>query len=257
MQPLVSIITINYNNAAGLKATVDSVIAQEFRDFEFVIIDGGSSDGSLAIIEENKSHFKHWVSEPDGGIFAAQNKGIAAAKGEYLLFLNSGDCLNGTQALGDFVKAPQFKGDIIYGDYKYETGGKSYPDELTPLFFFKSSLPHQSTLFKSSVFEQMGNYDTSLRIAADRAFYIKCFLSNKFSFSHVPQALSFFDLSGVSNDPSFAAKKEAEDTQVLKQYFGIYYEDYQTLMALHAALSAAKRNTPQGILKRIKRRLFK
>ncbi|NQX78901.1 glycosyltransferase, partial [Gilvibacter sp.] len=58
MQPLVSIITINYNNAAGLKATVDSVIAQEFRDFEFVIIDGGSSDGSLAIIEENKSHFK-------------------------------------------------------------------------------------------------------------------------------------------------------------------------------------------------------
>jgi glycosyltransferase involved in cell wall biosynthesis len=257
MQPLVSIITINYNNANGLKATVESVIDQVFRDFEFLIIDGGSTDESQAIIDTHKDHFSYWVSEPDGGIFEAQNKGITAAKGQYLLFLNSGDSLNGPNALGNFVNAPEFSGDIIYGDYKYETGGKTYPDNLTPLFFFKSSLPHQSTLFKRIVFEQQGHYDTSLRIAADRAYYIKCFLANKYQFSHVPQALSFFDLSGVSNDPSFAARKNEEDTRVLKQYFGIYYDDYVKLIELNTALSAAKRNTPKGILKRIKRRLFK
>ena len=87
------IITINYNDAAGLKKTIDSVINQTYTEFEYIIIDGGSSDSSLQIIKENANQINYWVSETDKGIYNAMNKGIEAAKGEYLLFLNSGDYL--------------------------------------------------------------------------------------------------------------------------------------------------------------------
>ncbi len=252
--PLLSIITINYNDKLGLEKTIQSVKNQSYTNYEFVIIDGGSTDGSKAVILDNKTLFSHWVSEPDTGIFNAQNKGIQAAKGDYVLFLNSGDVLNGDRVLHEFINAPQFSGDIIYGDYAYANGGKQYPDKLTPLFFFKSSLPHQSTFFKTSVFKAMGLQDESLQIAADRAFYMKCYFSDQFEFSHVPVALTLFDLTGVSNDPAFRAKKEVEDTQILKQYFGKYYPDYNQLMQLNADLSAAKRNTIGGVIKRIKNR---
>ena len=86
-----SIITINYNNREGLKKTINSVINQTFRDFEYILIDGGSEDGSKEIILQHEAQFSYWRSEKDHGIYNAMNKGILAAKGDYLLFLNSGD----------------------------------------------------------------------------------------------------------------------------------------------------------------------
>src|SRR5215213_3812369 len=91
--PQFSIISINLNNAEGLQKTFDSVFNQTFTDFEYIIIDGGSSDGSEEIIKENADKFSYWVSEKDDGIYDAMNKGIAKATGDYLLFLNSGDHL--------------------------------------------------------------------------------------------------------------------------------------------------------------------
>ena len=88
----VSVITISYNNAEGLRRTIESVVAQNYSDYEYIIIDGGSTDNSLQIIESYASHISYWVSEPDKGVYNAMNKGIAQAKGEYLHFLNSGDC---------------------------------------------------------------------------------------------------------------------------------------------------------------------
>ncbi len=96
---LLSIITINYNDKFGLERTIKSVQEQTFTNFEHIIIDGGSTDGSKEVIEANKNSFSYWVSEPDKGIYNAMNKGIKEAKGEYLFFLNSGDHLNGQNAL--------------------------------------------------------------------------------------------------------------------------------------------------------------
>ena len=93
MNNKLSIITINYNNLEGLKRTVESVINQTSKEFEYIVIDGGSNDGSGAYIESKSEHIDYWVSEPDKGIYNAMNKGIAKASGEYLLFLNSGDHL--------------------------------------------------------------------------------------------------------------------------------------------------------------------
>ena len=86
-----SIITVNLNNLEGLKKTYESVVCQTFTDYEWLVIDGGSTDGSREFIEEHQDKFAYWCSEPDKGIYNAMNKGIVRAKGEYLNFMNSGD----------------------------------------------------------------------------------------------------------------------------------------------------------------------
>ena len=87
-----SIITINYNHIEGLKRTIDSVISQTSSNYEYIIIDGGSTDGSVNIIKEYKEHLVYWISEKDNGVYHAMNKGVAQAQGDYCIFMNSGDC---------------------------------------------------------------------------------------------------------------------------------------------------------------------
>jgi glycosyltransferase involved in cell wall biosynthesis len=251
----ISIITINYNNLAGLEKTVASVVEQAYSNFEYVIIDGDSTDGSCQFLEKHKEKFSYLVSEPDTGIYNAMNKGIKVSKGEYLLFLNSGDVLNGVTALSDFVNNPLFSGDIIYGDYQFKKGKKIYPDILSPLFFIKSSLPHQSTFFKSSIFDTMGFYNESYKISADRAFYIDCFLSGKFKFTHIQYFLSIYDLNGLSNSVEYNTLKKEEDLAVFKKYYGIFFQDYLKYLELEKKLSRIRKLTLSGVLKRIKNKI--
>jgi glycosyltransferase involved in cell wall biosynthesis len=257
MQTLLSIITINYNDALGLEKTIQSVISQAYQAVDYLVVDGGSTDGSKDVIDKWTTHIDYQISESDTGIYNAMNKGIKAAKGDYLLFLNSGDLLNGPMALHDFIHHPDFGGDIIYGDYQFEKGGKVYPDYLTPLFFVRSSLPHQSTFFKRDVFEKMGMYEEQYKIISDRAFYIKCFLSNQFVFKHVNYPLSIFDLSGVSNNTSHKEKQALENEIMFQEKYGIFYEDYKKMLVLQSHLNQAKQETLSGILKRVVNKIKK
>jgi glycosyltransferase involved in cell wall biosynthesis len=250
-----SIITINFNDVDGLHRTMKSVFVQTFTDFEYIIIDGGSDDGSLDMIKDNEKSINHWVSEDDLGIYNAMNKGIKVATGEFLLFLNSGDVLTGSRSLEEFIGHPAFEGDIIYGDYKFENGEKVYPDTLYPAYFMKTSLPHQSTLFRKSVFEGMGLYDEKYKIGADRAFYIKCYLSGKFKFRHVKYFLTFFDLSGLSNDLKFIAEKKKEDERILMEIYGSKYEQYKQELEEEIKRNSVPKYSYRGIVKRIIKRI--
>lgn len=254
-KPKLSIITINFNDKIGLKKTMQSVFDQTFRDFEYIIIDGGSTDGSRDLIEQSSQCLAYWVSEQDKGVFHAQNKGVMVANGEYVLFLNGGDVLNGNTALEDFISHENFDGDIIYGDYKFEEGEKIYPDELTSYYFMKTSLPHQSTLFKKQVFEKMGQFDEKYKFGADRAFFIKCFMDGSIKFQHIKYPLTVFDLQGLSNDPKLLSEKRAEDEAIFEECFGPHYKELVAQREADAMLSRAKRNSLKGIIKRIKRRL--
>lgn len=257
MKPFISIITINYNNLEGLEKTIQSVISQTFKDFEYVVIDGGSNDGSSAVIQKNKIAIHYSISEPDTGIYNAMNKGIKASTGAYLLFLNSGDVLNGDAALADFVSHKDFEGDIIYGDYQFEEGEKIFPDTLTPLFFIRTSLPHQSTLFKREVFEVMGLYQEHYTIVSDRAFYIKCFLSNRFVFKHIRYSLSIYDQYGLSNNPNHKEIQAFENDTMFQEQYGVFYEDYKRMSQMINQLNQANRDTVSGILKRIVNKIKK
>jgi len=251
IKPFLSIVTINYNDAVGLERTMASVLEQEFTDFEYIVIDGGSNDGSLDVLKKEEKKLAYWVSEKDSGIYNAMNKGIAAAKGQFLLFLNGGDLLTSKTALRDFISHPSFRGDIIYGDYKFEKGEKVYPDTLYPAYFMKTSLPHQSTFFRKNVFEQLGNYDESYRMGGDRDFFIKAYLSGQYEFVHVSYFLSFFNLDGISNDEAHQKQKKEEDERMFKANYGALYDDYKKQFALEQELKRAKRRTLKGILKRI------
>ncbi len=118
-----SIITVNLNNSAGLRKTIESIVKQTFKDFEYIIIDGGSTDGSAEVIKEFADKITYWVSEPDKGIYNAMNKGILHAKGEYLLFLNSGDWLADDDLLSKVFCEPR-TADIIYGHMNFVSGDK-------------------------------------------------------------------------------------------------------------------------------------
>ena len=135
----ISIITINYNDKVGLKKTIESVINQTWRDFEFIVIDGGSTDGGKEILEQNSDKIDYWVSESDNGIFNAMNKGIKVATGDYLLFLNSGDWFYSSNVISDVEKIIDGSVDIYYGNavFKFEKKDKivEYDERISFEFF--------------------------------------------------------------------------------------------------------------------------
>lgn len=207
-----SIITINLNNRKGLQRTIDSVISQTFHDFEWIVIDGGSTDGSKELLEQYANHFAYWVSEPDKGIYNAMNKGIQMANGDYSLFLNTGDYLRETAIL-DKVFSVFPGGDIIYGNLSLIYNGKEkekrlYPNNPSFYDIYQHSLPHPSTFIKTSLLKN-SPYDEQFRIAADWKFFLKMALDS-IEFHHIEIFVSCFDLQGVSSTNTKLLQEERD-----------------------------------------------
>ncbi len=227
-----SIITINLNNAEGLRKTIKSVVSQTFLDFEYIVIDGASTDGSVEVLNEFSDKITYCVSEPDKGIFNAMNKGILKSKGEYLLFMNSGDWLVDSEIITYFVE--QTKGfDIIAGDvYLYTKENvifKNTVDEVSYGHFFANSIPHAASLIKRSLFENYGLYNENYKIASDWEFFFIVLIVNQGSFRHVKKAMSFFDLTGISNKEEYIELQNNERKETLMRYFPVIYQSYKKL----------------------------
>ena len=167
-----SIITINFNNLDGLKHTVESVINQTWKEFEYIIIDGASTDGSAEYIRNMQHHFNYWASEPDKGIYNAMNKGIKVANGDYLLFLNSGDYLINPFALQKSIGV--LKSNILIAFYALILANKSVKRVSKDYFNFirKYSPPHQSTFIHKSLF-LINKYNECLEISSDYLWFVK------------------------------------------------------------------------------------
>lgn len=192
----VSIITINYNNKAGLTKTIESVISQDYSQFEFIVIDGGSTDGSVEIIKKHKKHINYWVSEPDRGIYHAMNKGIFAAKGEYCNFMNSGDYFCDSHVLTSVFQ----KGDsanIICGN-TFTTEWIKAPKSITMSFLFNQTICHQCAFIKRQLLLKY-NYDENLKIVADRKFFIQALVFENCSYKAIDVNVVNYDLSGFSS----------------------------------------------------------
>lgn len=214
-----SIITINYNNKAGLQRTIDSVICQTWRDFEWIIIDGGSTDGSKELIEKYREHFAYRCSEPDKGIYNAMNKGIAKAKGDYLQFLNSGDALHNENVLFLIFKEG-FNADILYGDLNLVSKNRIrkiiYPDHLTFPFFLCKSIGHPSSFIRTSLLKE-SNYNENYKIVSDWYKFMELYLECR-SFSHISLVIVDFDTTGISST-NHALEMEERDC-VLEELLG-------------------------------------
>lgn len=200
--PKLSIITINYNNLEGLQRTVESVIKQTSKDFEYLIIDGGSTDGGAAYIKSKSSHFDYWISEADSGIYNAMNKGIKVSNGEYLLFLNSGDVLVDDENILN-ICTKKLTGDIIAFDCFLErnnkiVGRRTHVEKPTLFYVYKRGLKHQSTFISRKLFDNNGLYDENYKIAADYEFWIRSFLKPNLDAAGLPVALTVYKLGGLS-----------------------------------------------------------
>lgn len=219
----VSIVTINLNNKDGLLKTIRSVVNQSiFNDIEYIVIDGGSTDGSLDVIEEYKDYFSYWVSEPDGGIFNAFNKALKHLTGEYVLFLNSGDYLVSDVIIEKVIK--HLDADIVYGDMILDKGKKviiltykriekqydiRYPDKIDEGFFKVSALPHQCTFIKTS-YQKEHPYSEEYTIVGDWIFFREAVMRDKVSYKHIPIIISHFEGNGISSNQELC-KKEKQD----------------------------------------------
>ena len=217
----VSVITINFNNAAGLKLTIESVINQTI-PVDYVIIDGGSTDESVQVIEQYKDRIDSWVSEPDKGIYDAMNKGIGKATGEYCLFLNSGDTLTDKHILARvFEKEPD--DDILFGDLIFDYGYglrkvEVLPEKLTISFLFQHNIWHPAAFIRRNLFNTSGNYDTGFRIAGDYEFFFRVLTRDNVSFRHIPYPVSVYDFDGISSKPENAKKIAEERSRVHHAY---------------------------------------
>jgi glycosyltransferase involved in cell wall biosynthesis len=220
---MLSIITINFNNFAGLSKTIESVLNQTFTYYEYIIIDGASTDGSTELLKKHSEKLKYWVSEPDNGIYNAMNKGIKIASGEYLLFLNSGDYLSGRDTL-EKISGYINDEDIIYGNGILETKDGKFllleiPESPGLEYFSSNSLHHPSTLIKKRLFEQYGLYNEANRIVSDWEFFIKTILLNNVLIKKIPISISVNEENGISRLKENEILLKEEINSVLKKYF--------------------------------------
>ena len=211
-----SIITVNLNNRDGLQKTIDSVVSQTFKVFEWIVIDGGSTDGSKELIEQYADHFAYWISEPDKGIYNAMNKGIKVARGEYLQFLNSGDWLLDDTALERCFRH-EFDADIVYGNLFFYEGEElklnQYPDNVSLRFFYKYSIGHNASFIRRELLQNY-YYDENLKIVSDWKFFLASALSDK-KFEKIEEIISCFDTSGISSTNGELV--DLERSKVLKE----------------------------------------
>jgi glycosyltransferase involved in cell wall biosynthesis len=201
--PRFSIITIAYNNAIGLERTIKSVINQGYKDIEFIIIDGGSNDGTLDIIKKYKENIAHWVSEKDTGIYNAMNKGLKVASGEIIAILNADDYYHSDtiqNVVNHFVKT---KADIVYGNLtKFRSiDTKEYFVEITPditIMQKRMGVFHPASFIKKEVYQEVGVFNEKYKLSADYDFILRVY-NQQYDFQYLNKSLAYFRIGGASN----------------------------------------------------------
>lgn len=225
-----SIITVNYNDAKGLERTIKSVISQNYQDFEFIIIDGGSSDGSQDIIKKYERHIDYWVSEPDGGIYQGMNKGLRQAKGDYVNFMNSGDRFHSADVLGRLFLLDT-DADIITGTHVGSPHPNIGKDGISLYTLCTGAVDHQASFIKRDV-ALRHLYDEKYKIVSDWKFFIEALIIDDCSFFYTDTIVVDVDMTGISNTSLDLNRRERE--AVLKELFPErILTDYRLLMSIH------------------------
>ena len=230
-----SIITVNYNDAKGLERTIKSVISQSYRDFEFIVIDGGSSDKSQDIIQKYERHIDYWVSESDGGIYQGMNKGLRQAKGDYVNFMNSGDSFYSSDVL-EKIFSLGIETDIITGTHIGSPHPNIGKNGVTMYDLCTGAIDHQASFIKREV-ALRHPYDEKYKIVSDWKFFIEALIIDNCSFFYTDTIVVNVDMSGISNSNKVLNNQEREAVlnELLPERI---LADYKLLMSIHPDLLA-------------------
>lgn len=219
--PRLSVITINRNDASGLEITLNSIFKQTFRDFESIVIDGASTDHSVKIINKFRKQIKKSVSEPDTGIYNAMNKGTKYARGEYCLYLNSGDYLASNDVLEKVFLLDPHEG-IVYFDLLIDYGDHTVlgkmPEKIDYEIFVRRQIWHQS-LIKRKLFDQYGLYDETFRLLGDYDFFLRTIVVHNVSRRYIPLTIAVFNTRGVGSRPENRRLAQSERRRSQRKYF--------------------------------------
>ena len=220
--PLITVITVVLNGEKTLEETIESVISQTYPNVEYIIIDGGSTDGTLDIIKKYEDYIDYWVSEPDEGIYDAMNKGIKMVSGHGILFLNSGDKLLTNRCFND-IKIPGF----LYYKYEIKLGKLRITRTIKKPKSYKISLPvpHQAIIFDA---RKKLLYDTSYKIAADYDYFLRHGYDDKLPF--LENSLVYYDNSGVSK--KMCDLRDREILEIISKNFGRKYRVFASAFFL-------------------------
>jgi hypothetical protein len=234
----ISIVTICYNRAFDIEKTIKSVVNQIFEDIQYIIIDGGSTDGTLDVINKYKGKIDKIVSEKDHGVYDAMNKGLALATGDYVLFMNGGDSLYDQNVLIDlFSKAPEV--DLIYGEcmlvdehgteimLRSKSVNRPVPQSISKYtFLYGTNISHQSFIIRRSLTR---SFDQQYKISADVDWMIDTMSKCKSSYLY-PRPISQFLTEGLS---STQQKKGLEERfKIFRSHFGLIATSYAHVVIL-------------------------
>ncbi len=224
--PKVSIITVSLNAVTSIEQAIKSVHLQTYPDIEYLIIDGGSTDSTLDIIKKYMDCISYFVSEHDGGVYNAMNKGIKAATGDILFFLNSDDYFADENVVENvankFLEEPNV--DIIYGNLIFDLGEnkicRKQPAQVTKKSIGRATILHQSLFAKKEVFRLTGDFSEGYKIVSDYEWMLKVFLKHRCKYRYYDKDIAIVSTQGLS---STTTGWEAERIKVMKNYFN-YYE---------------------------------
>jgi putative colanic acid biosynthesis glycosyltransferase len=214
MNPTVSIITVSYNTAASLESTILSVLNQQAA-VEYILIDGGSTDGTTAILDRYRDRLAYCVSEPDRGVYDAMNKGIAAATGDWLFFIGADDQLVNDQTLShmwEHLATNQINWqdlDLIFGDVRYLSGKnlvRRYNSRFDASLYLKNRLHHQGAFYRRQYLQDW-RYDPSFRAFADYELNLKMYLSQARSVK-IPTVVADCQVGGLSGQILWSGWRE-------------------------------------------------
>lgn len=220
--PLVSVITVVYNGAATIEQTIQSVLNQSYKNIEYIIIDGKSTDGTQKVIEQYKKSLAYFISEEDNGLYNAMNKGIKQAKGEIIGIVNSDDWYEQdaiAQIVRVFTSFPDI--DILYGDMNLvdkKGNRKKYNQAPLCRLWHEMSVSHPATFVKKEIYEKYGTFDETYQIAADFDL-MNLFYNKKLKFAHIGKVITNYRWGGVSTTNMTVCRAEVK--RVRDKYFNL------------------------------------
>lgn len=224
--PVLSIITVCFNANRGVSTTINNLLQQTWTDFEYWVIDGGSSDGTVGLLQQSVTLFSekgipfHFISEPDKGIYDAMNKGTHLSHGKWLLFLNAGDILAETDTLEKVFLKPS-NAQIIYGDTIciYQRRQKLYPALPLDHLSYEMAFCHQSAFIRRELLMEQP-YDISYKVCADHHFFLSMYLRGR-DFDYRPFPIAIYEIAGFSDENKFLSHREKHRMQKELEIFHV------------------------------------
>lgn len=225
--PQISVITVCFNAADSIERTIDSVVNQSCHNIEYIIVDGGSSDGTQNVIKKYKDCIDFWISEPDKGIYDAMNKGIRFASGKWILFLNSGDVFYDNSVLKNVSGVLKKQNTVYYGDVILTPQNIRFGGKYNKWKISTGNICHQSIFYPRVAFQKY-MFITKYRLYADWVLNVMFMGDDAIHFKHIPVVVALYDTNGTSSsgDDAFLYR---DRFAIVRKYLGIPYLLYMSI----------------------------